>query len=446
MILSQALKGLAEGVDGRATLDGEGLIQALRTAERAAYGAVAEPKEGTMLTVLRMAANGADAAADRTVLGVMKAAVAAAEAAEAETINQLEALKEAGVTDAGGEGVCAMLRGLLAHMEGKAPRIPALTAAPVAMEEGHAAEAYGYCTEFILEAAGAPVDIPHLKRLAHEHEGRSIVTIGDEEAVRIHVHLDAPERFLEAAAALGTVSRQKVDDMGAQHEQMAATGSGATSRVALLSICHGAGFHELFKGLGAHTLDLGERTKPSAGEIAQAADGLGPSDIIVLPNHENVLMSAMQAREIARTTLHVLPTETLAQGVAAALAYEEEHEVPIVFARMERDAGEVRTVEVSRATADRVADGVDVKADDYIAIVDGTLVLAEKELGDAVTGGVEKAGGSEWGLATMYRGRSVDEGTAAEIAARIEGAFEGIEVDVVDGGQPIHEVIVSLEE
>ncbi|WP_322795399.1 DAK2 domain-containing protein, partial [Tepidiforma sp.] len=356
VILSQALRGFAEALGPKtAAVDAAGLARALRGAADAAYRAVSAPKEGTMLTVLRRAAEAAEEAASEapgTCLPVLRAAAAAAREAEAQTIEQLETLREAGVPDAGGEGVCVLLEAMLARLEGRdyaPPELPPLSQPSPGGPAREGEPDFGYCTEFVVEAAGAgAIDLGRLRALA-EQFGTSVVVVGDAQAARVHAHTGDPERLAQQAAKLGTVSRLKVDDMTAQHARFRAGGSGATARTGLLAISRGAGFDAVFESLGAAVLDMGDVEKPAAGEIARLADALHTADVIVLPNHRNILLAAEQAAGLTRCTLHVVPTLSLPQGIAAALAFDPDAAVRDLLARMAEAAGRVKTVEVTTA-------------------------------------------------------------------------------------------------
>lgn len=454
VILSQSLRGFAEGTGEADRFDGEALVRGLREGATEAYAAVSKPHEGTMLTVLRAAADGAESAAaemenrgsGQPCAGVLAAAIHAAEEAEANTINQLQELREAGVPDAGGEGICVILRGLMAAISGTVPPRRALPPVSVAMHPGHAGDEFGFCTEFIVEAGSGSIDEEGVKSLASAGDNRSVVVVGDRQMVRVHVHTDQPQRLVDAAGAFGRVSRVKVDDMSAQHVQFAGTGSGATAQVAILAMSRGEGFDAVFRGLGAYVSDLGEVQKPPAGQIAAAADAIGTRDVIVLPNHRNVVLAADQARQLTRCALHVAPARTLPQGVAATIAFRSEDGVQANLAAMGRAMESVRTVEVTVAAADRTAEGVRVREGDAIAMVDGRLVLAAPSLLKALLRGLDHARAAEASIVTLYGGGEVGEEGTADALRAVADRFPGIEVETVYGGQPLYPFIASVED
>lgn len=452
VILSQALRGFADALAGADEVDAARLAAGLEGAARAAYRAVSQPQEGTMLTVLREAAGAAAAAAaelqgggaGQPCLPVLERALTAATVAEARTMEMLPSLREAGVPDAGGEGICVLLEGMLARLRGEALDLSHLAGDGHAREfaAAHAEETSGFCTEFVLEPPpGGTVDVAGLRALA-ESFGDSVVVVGDERLARVHVHTEQPEALLAAAGRLGTPRRVKVDDMGAQRERFEAAGSGATAAVGMLALSRGDGFDRLFESLGARVVDLGVVEKPAAGNIAHAAEAMGTADVIVLPNHKNVLLAAEQAAQLARCTLHIVPTTTLPQGVAAALMFDPAGRAAELVSRMAEAAKSVRTVEVTRAAASRAADGVRVEAGQAIAVVDGRLKAARATLEDALVEGLAAAGAGAGKLVTVYVGEGGEAGLAGDA---VRQRFPGAEVEVIDGGQPLYPYIASVE-
>jgi len=454
VILSQALRGFAAGVGEREVLDGPVLALGLEQAAAQAYRAVSQPQEGTMLTVLRAAGQGAaEAVAESSGDGhgsgcfrVLAAAVAAAEAAEARTIDQLPALREAGVTDAGGEGVCVVLRGLLGAISGRSPEVIApLAARPNLRLETHSEDTFGFCTEFLIERVAVDLDLSAIRQFAESGGNQSVVIVGDNELVHVHVHSLEPEHLIKAADELGRVSRVKVEDMSRQHARFRETGSGVGVKVAMLAMSRGVGFDEIFESLGAVVSELGVIEKPPAGQIADAADALRVTDVIVLANHRNVILAARQAKELARCTIHVVPTTSLPQGIAAALAFDAKATADANIAMMEEAARVVRTVEVTIAGASRVSEGIAVAEGQPIALLDGKLVGTSNTPAGALVEGLRIAGIEPGNLVTIYAGEGVSETELGEVAESVLELAERPEVEAVMGGQPLYPFIASIE-
>ena len=451
VILSQALKGLAQGAGDVAEMDAAVLARALRSASDAAYKAVGKPVEGTMLTVLRAAAEGAEEVLPLAVgcLSAFHAALRSAERAEGGTIDQLQALRDAGVTDAGGEGICVILRAMAATLRGE-PASTFLASASEDVElfaklEGHAPDEFGFCTEFILEPLSGELDEARLRALVEANGNRSLVLVGDTSAFRVHVHCDAPDPLLASVAELGRLSRVKVEDMAAQFGRFRTGRSGSGAKVAVLALAPGAGFASVFESLGAKVMDTSSLQKPSAGMIAAAADALQVADVIVLPNHKDVVPAARQAVGVARCTLHVVAATSLPQGVAALLLFDSEVRPTESRDAMTGALADVRTVEVTRASVSRTVDGLAVTEGDAIALVDGKVRATAPTTLPALLGGLTFAANASSSLVTAYAGKSV--GKEEQDAARklIEAAFEGLAVEVVSGGQLLYDWIASIE-
>jgi dihydroxyacetone kinase-like predicted kinase len=308
--------------------------------------------------------------------------------------------------------------------------------------ESGAHETFGFCTEFLVEQDGPPIDVERLRAEIGLDGNRSVVVVGDGAAAHVHVHSDHPEQTIDAAGAFGRVRRAKVEDMSRQSERFRAEGSGAGRRLAMLALSPGAGFDAVFAELGASTMPMGSGLKASAGEIATAADALRSADVVVLPNHVNLLMPARQAAEIAGCTLHVVATRNLAEGIAAAFAFDESATVEASVGRLNEARSGVHCVEVTTAAADRSADGVRVSAGQSIVLVDGALRAAGHGLLDLLVEGLRLAGAGAGATVTVYLGEGAP--SAEPVAERLEDALEA-DVQVLPGGQKLYPFIASVE-
>lgn len=450
VILSQALKGFRAGVGNRDSLDAAAIALGLEYASLSAYAAVGKPVEGTMLTVLRAAASAATLYAATLTAGglgqpcpsTLEAAVAAAEAAEAKTIEQLDSLREAGLPDAGGEGICVILRGLLAAITGTTPAVHLLPSRPAGMNADH--DSFGFCTEFLVEAAGHPISERDVRAVALGDGNTSLVVVGDESAWHVHIHTANPEPLLAAAATLGTIVSRKVEDMTAQNVRWLAR-TGGTTEVGLLALTRGSGFTAIFQGLGAHVMQLGDTDKPSAGDIAHQADALHLSDVIVLPNHRDVIMAARQATSLARCNLHVVETKSLPEGIAVAMAYLPGTVAADALPGLDAARSAVTTVEVTIAAVDRTAEGIAVKAGETIALVDGRLVASDSGPIPVLLAGLTSANAADDCLITLYTGAGIDASMAQTVIAAVQSALPNATFETVDGGQGLYPFIASIE-
>lgn len=450
VILSQALKGFRAGVGDRESLDAAAIALGLEQASTAAYAAVGKPVEGTMLTVLRAAAGAATARAGTLPAGgvgqacpsTLEAAVTAAEAAEALTIEQLQSLREAGLPDAGGEGICVILRGLLAAITGTTPTIHLLPSRTIDLAAGH--EGFGFCTEFVVEATtGRPIPEATVRGIALADGNSSLVVVGDESAWHLHIHTADPEPLLAAAATLGTIVSSKVEDMTAQNVRwLAQTG---TDHVGLLALSRGRGFTAIFEGLGARVVQLGDTDKPSAGDIAAQADALNLPDVIVLPNHRDVVMAARQAASLTRCTLHVVETKSLPEGIAATMAYLPGTAPAEALLGLDAACSAVTTIEVTTAAVDRTTEGISVRAGDVIALLDGRLVARSSSATDALLAALAKANATDDCLVTLYTGAGIESVASNEVSQALRFALPNATVEVVEGGQGLYPFIASIE-
>ncbi len=453
VILSQMLRGLADGLEGVETLGPVELRVALSTASEVAYGAVPDPVEGTMLTVMREAAAvAAQADAALALDAVLAEAVEEAEASVERTPELLPRLREAGVVDAGGQGVAVVLAGLLYGMRGEPlPEPPPAPAGEVDLG-GVEHEGHGYCVEYIVQ--GQSLDRAVLAGALAEAQGESVLVVGDPSALRVHVHMEDPGVALSKGAALGGLQSVKVDNMQAQHETWAAGHEEADNDAAppppvgLVAVVQGNGLTAHFRELGVTAIVSGGATNnPSAGELLEAARRAGRDRVFILPNDSNVLLAAEQAAQQEPDLISVVPARTVAAGLAAALSFVPSEPPEALEEALGSAAASARCVEVTRAVRDATADGVSVAAGDAIAIVDGRLVARAEDIDAALLAGVTHALASDDALelATVYLGVDAPAGSTDRVPELLEDAHEDLEVEVYTGGQPHYPYLVSLE-
>ncbi len=457
VILSQWVRGLADSLTNAEALDAARLSEALRNASRAAYAAVTEPVEGTMLTVMREAAERVESNATNTfatVADVLAAAQQAAERAVERTPTLLARLREAGVVDAGGLGIAVVLAGLRLGVTGEpmpdAPATPAGTVDLAGVEhEGH-----GYCTEFVVEGGG--LDRDGLEAALMAVGGESILVVGDASMLRIHVHMADPGPALSAGATRGALAAVKVDNMQAQHAAWTAGhGPGATPStpppaalpaVGLVAVAPGPGIAETFRALGAVTLGDASGGKPSAGELLDAARHAGSERVLLLPNDKDVLMAADQAAAASGGLITVVPTRTIAAGLGAAIVYSPGGNAVELAAAMVAASAGVRCVEVTRAARASAVDGVAVAEGDPIALVDGVLVARADSLESALLAGIAQAASHRTAeLITLILGADAPADAAESTRALVEAAYPHLEIEVIEGGQPYYPYIAGVE-
>lgn len=456
VIFSQFLKGFAAALAGERAAGGPGLAAALRSAAEAGYQAVGEPVEGTMLTVMR---EGADGASGETAAETLRSACAAAEAALERTPEQLPVLKEAGVVDAGGQGVVAFLAGMAARAAGEEPSLrvaaPQGAAAPAVSREflKHTEEEmYGYCTQFVVLGEGLDLDALRERAMA---VASSTVVIGDDRAVRVHAHAEDPGPLISIGAAAGALTRIDVVNMDAQHQEfMSRHGYEAhahpqpreRSAFAVVPVAPSEGVARIFRSLGAAAVISGGQTmNPNAAEIIAAVEQANADFAVVLPNNKNIVLAAEQAAALSGAPIAVVPSVSVPQGVAAMLAVSPDLAPQANADAMSAALGSVRSGEVTIAVRSAVIDGAPVEEGQAVALLDGALAAAAATPNDALAAMLDAAGVGAGALVTLYYGAGLAESDAREAAAALAARFPDAEFEAHDGGQPHYHYLVSIE-
>ena len=459
VILSQFFRGLAKGLAEKESITGSDWALALSEASRTAYKGLSQPVEGTMLTVIRDASTAAEVAAqtdpdDLTI--VAEAAVEAAKDSVARTPLLLPVLREAGVVDAGGQGVYILLEGALRYLRGEMEemqyRSPQMVTADLPLSPTAAElvvepeEPYGYCTNFLLE--GQKLD-PDRIRKKMEDKGQSIVVVGDETTVRVHIHTYDPGSVIRYATSLGTLHQLQVQNMDDQHVGFVEMQRGKlpASDIAVVAVASGNGVREVLRSLGAAAVVSGGQTmNPSVQEILQAVESVPSQKVVLLPNNKNIIPTASQVQPLTSKEVAVVPTRTFPQGVAALIAFNYEDSLKQNAQAMEEAIATVKTVEVTNAVRDTRMKGLKVSKGQAIAIVDDEeLVAAGDSMAEVVFEALDKAGVESAEVVTMYYGADVEVAQAEQIIQELRNKHPGKQVEMVSGGQPHYGYVVSLE-
>ncbi len=457
VILSQILRGMAEGLSDKQRFTIADFALALDAGSRLAYTAVTKPVEGTILTVIREVAAAVKRKAKRlrNLASLLSVAVDAALEAVAKTPSLLPVLREAGVVDAGGQGLYVMLEGALRYLRGDV--IPAQTLAP-RDPEAHWLEAtaslhaapethFGYCTEFLLEGEHLDREAVIKKMLSL---GDSVLVVGDESLLRVHVHTADPGAALTYGSGLGTLNKVKVDNIQAQADRFV---SGPRAQVmepappvGVVLVAAGPGLEEVARSLGASAVVRGGQTmNPSIESILNAVESCPSPQVVILPNNKNVVLAANQAAQHARKKALVVPTTTFPQGIAALLALSPEASLEENVTAMEVARRSVRTAEVTRAVRGALINGLRIRQGQAIALVDGELCVAEDSLSAAVRACLSRCLTSESSLATLYYGADVSIEEATALKEELSSEHPSLEIELVAGGQPHYCYILSVE-
>jgi len=443
IILSQIVRGLCDALATAPDASEASLARALRAASDAAYRAVRQPVEGTILTVIREMATAAEAAAGS---GRQRAAVlAAGERAVAQTPELLAVLRDAGVVDAGGAGLLEIARGAYAGLYDEELAEPPAEGAAAPVDHHAEPSVYRYCTSYVV--AGPGVDAAGLEA-ALSAIGDSLIVVGDPDATKVHVHTDDPGRALSLATAMGGIAAVEIADMHGQivdrsrRLQAVAPEQRATDVVIVLQ---GDGNRRIAESLGARRVVVGGQTmNPSTGDLVQALRSDGADGAVLLPCNPNVLGAARAAVTAAGDGCHVVEALSIPAGLAALIAYDPDAPAAANAAAMGAAAALVRSAEVTQAVRSARVDGIDVREGDWLGLVEGTVTDAAPTLRDVVGALAGRLLGDETALVTALLGADAD-GDARGALAELAEAHPEIEFDVREGGQPFQALLLGAE-
>ncbi|HZE29267.1 MAG TPA: DAK2 domain-containing protein, partial [Gaiellaceae bacterium] len=422
------------------------ISRAFRGASDEAYAAVRKPVEGTMLTVIRELAEAAEAAPALEPAKLLSLLVERGEEAVARTREQLDVLREAGVVDAGGAGLVELVRGLAAAAAGEEP-VPRVAPTPaLSLEAVHQEPSrYRYCTTFVVEGERLDAEAlePELERL-----GDSLLVVGDPSALKVHVHTDDPGAALSLGTRAGTIEGVEIADMHRQteerEERLLAGLPGGASRSAVVAVVAGEGNRRLFEDLGAQRIVEGGQTmNPSTADLLEAVDATAADELVLLPNNSNVVLSAEQAARVAGKPVQVVPTSSIPAGLAALVAFHNERSAEENATAMREALAGVVTGEIAVASRDASADGVPVRAGEFLALLDGDAVAAGGSFDDIARKLLERLLAEPRDVLTLLRGEAAPplNGLVEELAER----HPELEVDVHEGGQPHYPLLLSAE-
>ena len=461
IILSQVLRGLAQGLVGHERMGANELANGLVQASATAYKAVIKPVEGTMLTVIREASEVAQAsAADTTdVVAVLAAAADAARESVARTPELLKTLRDAGVVDAGGQGLFVILEGMLRYARGESVELVGATHEPhvVDFKDIHGPDDFGYCTNFIVQGTDMPFDEIRTTLAAM---GQSAVIVGDDTLIKAHLHLLRPGDALNYAIGFGALAQIEITNMDLQREALhhaheptqpaTAPAIGAAAEpiatIGVVAVAPGAGFAAIFRSLNVDAVVGGGQTmNPSTEDLLAAIERLSQRNVIVLPNNSNIIMAARQAAQLSDRSVEVVPSKTIPQGIAAKLSFNYQADLHENVAAMTAAMQQVCTAEITSAVRDAVVDGIAVRAGQAIGLLDGNLVTAADERAKVIDDLLERMQLPDREIVTIYYGGAVQRSDAEELAEHIQARFSDVEIEVQEGGQPLYEYIISAE-
>jgi len=458
VILSQVWRGLAEGLTGKESFTTADFAAALEKAAATAYKGVSNPVEGTMLTVMKAVASAARDQVDsgnEDIISVLEVVVEAARDSVANTPLLLKVLREAGVVDAGGQGIYTLFEGSLRYLRGEVELMRLRKPQIIVSEIPHTTPLpqtavidevpYGYCTEFMLKGEKIDTDVI-TKRL--EHKGESLIVVGDESAVRIHIHTLDPGNIVHWATKLGTVHQVSIRNMDEQHQDFLEMQKERvpTADTAVITVVSGDGLNDIFASLGASAVIPGGQTmNPSTKDILQAVESAPSDKIIILPNNKNIVLAAEQVQSLTQKQVAVVPSTTIPQGVVALLAFDYEADFKTNTQIMENAISTVKSIEITRSVRSTKVNGLKIKRKQPIGLLDGQLLVAGNSDIDVLNKLLDKMEMDKAEIVTIYHGEDVETTEAEQISAGITEKYPQIQVEVVRGGQPHYSYIISVE-
>ena len=480
VILSQLFRGFCKVIKEYDEIDVTILCEACQKAVETAYKAVMKPKEGTILTVAKGAAEKALELSDETedVVTFVEEVIKQAEYVLDQTPEMLPVLKQAGVVDSGGQGLVQVLKGAYDALIGKEidytiEGAPTGAAPAKISAETEAEIKFGYCTEFII-VLNAPMsdNEEHAYKAFLESIGDSIVVVADDEIVKTHVHTNDPGLALQRALTFGSLSKIKIDNMREEHQEklikdsqkLAAqqkaeeeayeaaqadekTNNMPAKEMGFVSVSIGEGMNEVFRGLGVdYLIEGGQTMNPSTEDMLNAIEHVNAKTVFILPNNKNIIMAANQAVDLVEDKqIIVIPTKTIPQGITALVNYIPDHSVEENKEQMMAEIENVKTGQVTYAVRDTEIDGKTIKQNDFMGIGDKSILSVGTDLKATTLEMVDAMVDEDSAIVSIYFGSDSDEDSANELAAAIEEKYPDVEVEVNDGGQPIYYYVISVE-
>ena len=480
VILSQLLRGFSKKIGDKTEIGVIEIADAFQKAVETAYKAVMKPKEGTILTVAKGAAEKALELSDETedVVTFVEEVIKQAEYVLDQTPEMLPVLKQAGVVDSGGQGLVQVLKGAYDALIGKEidytiEGAPTGAAPAKISAETEAEIKFGYCTEFII-VLNAPMsdNEEHAYKAFLESIGDSIVVVADDEIVKTHVHTNDPGLALQKALTFGSLSKIKIDNMREEHQEklikdsqkLAAqqkaeeeayeaaqaeekTNNMPAKEMGFVSVSIGEGMNEVFRGLGVdYLIEGGQTMNPSTEDMLNAIEHVNAKTVFILPNNKNIIMAANQAVDLVEDKqIIVIPTKTIPQGITALVNYIPDHSAEENKEQMMAEIENVKTGQVTYAVRDTEIDGKTIKQNDFMGIGDKSILSVGTDLRATTLEMVDAMVDEDSAIVSIYFGSDSDEDSANELAAAIEEKYPDVEVEVNDGGQPIYYYVISVE-
>lgn len=460
VITSQIFRGLYQGMDGMKEVNGFQLANALVMGSRVAYKAVMRPVEGTILTVVREAADYTYAYAtsieDVTCLQVMEKMLDEAKKSLERTPELLPVLAEVGVVDSGGAGLVTIFEGFVSALKGVVIEKEEVKESKEVAGAALESEEYGYCTEFIIrlsESAQRNFEEETL-RDSLARIGNSIVCVRDDDIVKVHVHTLTPGDALNMGLRYGNFAKLKVENMQEQHEEIMMNASvekevkekKPRQKYAIITVAAGDGLKDMFKELRAdYVISGGQTMNPSTEDFVEAIHQLNAEHIIILPNNSNIVMAAQQAALVCEDqNIEVIPTKSIPQGLSACIMFNPDVDFETNLSEMKEAVSNVKTGQVTYAIKDTTFEGMEIKSGDYMGILEKDIIVSLPDKMETTRQLVDRMVDDESEIVTLIYGEDISDEEAEQLSAYIEEKFD-VEVEVNNGMQPVYSFIIGVE-
>ncbi len=451
VILSQLLRGFAKGVKGKEALNTEDLANALKMGADTAYKAVMKPVEGTILTVARESAEYAVKIAKKEtdIEDFLEKVIYQGENTLKRTPDMLAVLKEAGVVDSGGKGLIYIYLGILGVLKGEVVSTDDIDIIQKSVEHVHEMNVSGdiefaYCTEFIINTDGAD---PEAFRDKIQHQGDSMLVVGNESLIKVHLHTNHPGEVMEEAMALGYLSDIKIDNMRMQFKEKHPGKAPAEEKdYGFITVSIGEGIEKIFKDFNVdYVIKGGQTMNPSTEDFMKAIEEIHAKNIYILPNNSNIIMAATQAKELSKKNVMVIPTKTIPQGITAMIGFNPSHSPEENLQEMTGIMEEIETGQVTYAVRDTVFNDKKIKKGNIIGIGNGSIEAVGRNVEKVSMELLEKLVTKDHEIITLFHGEDIDEKAAGKLQTKIEKAYPDCEVEVYYGGQPLYYYLFSVE-
>lgn len=461
VILSQILRGISKGLEGKTEVDGRELAVAFEEGSKAAYKAVMRPTEGTILSVIRAAAESVTNVEESNVIAVMETVVTNAKIMLDKTPDLLPALKKAKVVDSGGMGLYIILQGMLDALKNDIKAEIKDVAVKSAGATGAASTEdidikFGYCTEFIIVG-----DASKAKEFQDKIEnlGDSMIVVGYEEVIKVHIHTNDPGKVLSNAVQYGELSKIKIDNMREEHREVLAlkneeaasdiqeeVAPAESKKYAFISVAMGDGITRVLKDLGVdYVIEGGQTMNPSTQDMMECISKLNADHIFILPNNKNIIMAAEQAAEISDKDIRVIPTKSIPQGITAITMFNYEADVDANEETLKEALEMVKTGSVTYAVRDTEMDGIEIKEGNMLGLVESKIKAVGEDYFEVAKEILESMIDEDSELITIFYGKDVDESKMEEFIAELEDKYDDFDVQCYKGDQPLYYFIMSVE-